>query len=185
MQEEGAPVTIVYPASVWGSRDPYMGEQHTLAANILRGRLQLLPPGGLQVVDARDAGSVIAAVMARGKGPRRYMVPGGFLTMKQIAELLSEATGRRIRAATAPAFAVRGFAGMSELAQRVRRNRSTASREGIEWTLGAFHVDDSRTRSDLGMQPHLLKDTITSTAEWLAKDGQITPAQAGTLAKAS
>ncbi len=182
MQEEGAPVTIVYPASVWGSRDPYMGEQHSLAANVLRGRLPLLPPGGLQVVDARDVGATIAAVMEPGKGPRRYMVPGGFLTMKEIAGLLGEATGRRIRAGTAPAFLVRGFGQASEVAQRFSKGRSTASREGIDWTIGAFHVDDSRSRTELGVRPRDLKDTIASTAQWLARDGQITSAQAGSLA---
>jgi dihydroflavonol-4-reductase len=182
MQDEGAPITIVYPASVWGSRDPYVGEQHRLAAEILKGRLPLLPPGGLQIVDARDVGATIAAVMEPGKGPRRYLVPGSFLTMTQIAGMLAQATGRTIRARAAPAFVVRAFASMSEWSQRFRRGRATASREGIEWTLGAYRVDDSATRTQLGIEPRDPKDTIASTAQWLARDGEITPAQAGSLA---
>jgi nucleoside-diphosphate-sugar epimerase len=183
MQDEGARITIVYPASVWGSRDPYVGEQHRLAAEILKGRLPLLPPGGLQVVDARDVGTTIAAAMVPGQGARRYLVPGSFLTMTEIAGLLAQATGRKIRARTAPAFAVRAFGGMSELSQRFRRGRASVSREGIEWILGAYRVDDSATRTGLRIEPRDPKETMASTARWLARDGEITPAQAGSLAE--
>jgi hypothetical protein len=102
--------------------------------------------------------------------------------MVESARLLGTATGRKIRALTAPALAVRAFGAMSELSQRFRRARATASREGIEWSLGAFHVDDAATRSELGIEPHAPEDTIASTALWLARDGVITPRQAGTLA---
>ena len=40
-----------------------------LAANVLRYRYPVVPPGGMHIVDVREVADVLAAVMEPGRGP--------------------------------------------------------------------------------------------------------------------
>ena len=76
LQDRGAPVVSVYPGSVYGPADPYLGEQATRLAWIARGRFPIWPSGGMHTVDVRDTAAVVEACLQPGRGPRRYVVPG-------------------------------------------------------------------------------------------------------------
>src|SRR5262249_59434805 len=108
-QDAGAPVVSVLPAAVWGPHDPHLGEGVTLAANVLRNRYPIVPPGGMHIADVRDVAAVLAAVMRPGRGPRSYMVTGHYLTMPGIIGTLGDLTGRRIRFLTFPAWFLAAF----------------------------------------------------------------------------
>src|SRR5690606_11511295 len=51
LQARGAPVRISYPGMVWGPHDPHLSESSRLALALLAGRLPLMPPGTVPVVD--------------------------------------------------------------------------------------------------------------------------------------
>jgi dihydroflavonol-4-reductase len=60
-----------------------------------RGLFPLWPPGGMHVVDVRDVGAVVAAIVRPGAGPRRFVVPGHHATGRDLYDALGEAIGRR------------------------------------------------------------------------------------------
>jgi dihydroflavonol-4-reductase len=56
--------------------------------------------------------------------------------------------------------------------------------EGI-WVMNcAARCDDSRTRSEFGVESRPLRETIADTVRWLVEVGHISPAEAGRLADA-
>jgi dihydroflavonol-4-reductase len=55
LQQDGAPIVIVQPGSVWGPHDPNYGESDQTAGNILARRMPIIPAGGMQIVDVRVA----------------------------------------------------------------------------------------------------------------------------------
>jgi nucleoside-diphosphate-sugar epimerase len=56
--------------------------------------------------------------------------------------------------------------------------------EGI-WVMNcAARRDDSRTRSEFGVESRPLRETIADTVRWLVEVGHISPAEAGRLADA-
>ena len=57
------------------------------------GSMMLVPPGGLGVVDVRDAATLLARAVEPGHGPRRYLAGGRFVTWAASTELLGEAAG--------------------------------------------------------------------------------------------
>src|SRR5262249_61770669 len=63
-QALGAPVVSVLPAGVWGPHDPHLGEGVMLAANVLRGRYPIVPPGGMHIPDVPDAAPRLAPGVA-------------------------------------------------------------------------------------------------------------------------
>ena len=61
----------------WPPRAP-PGAGLRQARNILKGRYPISLSGGLPMVDVRDVAKVHAAVLAPGRGSRRYLASGTF-----------------------------------------------------------------------------------------------------------
>jgi dihydroflavonol-4-reductase len=181
-QDTGAPVVSVMPAAVWGPHDPHLGEGATLATNVLKNRYPIVMPGGIHIADVRDAAAVLAAVMAPGHGARRYMVTGHYVSMPELIRTLADLTGRRIRFATFPAWFLAAFGRAADVAQRRVRTRLPWDAEGI-WVMNcAARCDDSKTRSELALEPRPLRETLADTVRWLVEVGHLTPREAGRLA---
>jgi dihydroflavonol-4-reductase len=55
-------------------------------------------------------------------------------------------------------------------------------RRGI-WVLNcAAQCNDSKTRSELGLEPRPLRETLADTVRWLVEVGRVSPHEAGRLA---
>jgi dihydroflavonol-4-reductase len=46
----------------------------------------------------------------------------------------------------------------------------------------AARCDDSKTRSELGLEPRPLEKTLADTVRWLVEVGRLSPREAGRLA---
>jgi dihydroflavonol-4-reductase len=166
-QDAGAPVAISYPAMVWGPHDPHLGESNRLAVKILRGRLPLIPDGGVPIVDVRDVAQLHAQLIERGRGPRRYMAGGAYVPFPELVDSLARATGRAIRHRALPDLLARLMARFNEAIYSVRQ---------------AARCDDSRTRDEFGIIPRDPEETLTDSVRWLAEQGHINAREAGNLA---
>jgi hypothetical protein len=137
----------------------------------------------MHIADVRDAAAVLAAVMQPGRGPRRYLVTGHYLTMPGLIGTLGDLTGRRIRFVTLPAGFLAAFGRTADLAQRRLRTRLPWSGESI-WIVNCdARCDDSKTRDELQVEPRALRETFADTVHWLAETGHLTPRQAGRLSR--
>jgi nucleoside-diphosphate-sugar epimerase len=182
-QELGAPVVSVMPAALWGPHDPHFGEGVTRATNVLRRRYPIVMPGGMHIADVRDLAAVLAAVMTSGLGSRRYLVAGHYLSMPDLIRMLAGVTGRRIPFATFPPWFLAGFGRAADLVQRRMSARLPWDGEGI-WVMNcAARCDDTKTRSELGLEPRPLHETFVDTVRWLVEVGHLTPREAGRLAR--
>ena len=94
-QADGAPITNLVLGSVYGPQSPHL--DGSFAA--LKGALEAfmaVTDGGMGIVDVRDLASVLVAALEPGRGPRRYLVGGHFLTWEEWTAALSEAVGRDV-----------------------------------------------------------------------------------------
>jgi dihydroflavonol-4-reductase len=181
-QDEGAPVVSVIPAAVWGPQDPHFGEGVTRATNVLKRRYPIVMRGGMQIADVRDVAAVLAAVTTPGRGARRYMVAGHYISLPDLIRTLAHLTGRRIPFATFPAWFLAGFGRAADVVQRRVSTRLPWDGEGI-WVMNcATRCDDSKTRSELGLEPRPLHETLADTVRWLVEAGRLSPREAGHLA---
>jgi dihydroflavonol-4-reductase len=181
-QDEGAPVVSVMPAAVWGPQDPHFGEGVTRATNVLKRRYPIVMRGGMHIADVRDVAAVLAAVTTPGRGPRSYMVAGHYISLPDLIRTLADLSGRRIPFATFPVWFLAGFGRAADVVQRRVRTRLPWDAEGI-WVMNcAARCDDSKTRSELGLEPRPLHETLADTVRWLVEAGRLSPREAGHLA---
>jgi nucleoside-diphosphate-sugar epimerase len=175
LQGAGAPVATVYPGAVWGPGDPYRGDQSERLRWLLLGRFPLWPRGGMHVVDVRDAAAVIAAVLRAGRGSRRYIVPGHHVDGHQVFAVVTDITGRRFPHLVLPGPVIGPSTRLIDAVHRwlPERWHYPADREGVEIVLRDTRFDDSAARTEFGIEPTPLRDTIADTVRWLVESGRV------------
>jgi nucleoside-diphosphate-sugar epimerase len=182
LQARGAPVAIVYPSGVCGPEDPAFGE----GSKGLRDRLRygwILTSGGMASVDVRDLASIITKAAAPGRGPRRYMAGGHFLTWAEEADLCEMLTARRVRRWRASPRLVRSAGRVVDVLRRLV--------PGFDYPLtheAALYVTlqvpcDSRAMQDeLGVAFRPVAETLTDAIRWMHAAGHLDARYAGSLA---
>jgi dihydroflavonol-4-reductase len=182
-QQAGAPVVITYPGAVYGPHDPHLGDGLRRLRNVLKGRVPIAPSGGYATVDVRDVAAVHAAVLAPGRGPRRYLAGGTFVGFAEVVARLGAVTGRRrLRAVTVPAGMLLPPARAVGLVQRIVPVHIPFEFEAVYFCWCAARSDDTRTRTKLRVAPRDIQVTLADSVRWLFEQGHISRRQAGQLA---
>jgi dihydroflavonol-4-reductase len=176
MQDEGTPVTIVYPGSVIGPQDPYLGENDHLVMLVLRGLVPAWPRGSLPYVDVRDVAATLTAAVAHEPGGR-YLVPAH--DVASLPRALRPVTGRRLPAVTVPARVASAASAPGALTGWWWLPRGA---EGPRLAGYANTTDSSLTTRELGVAARPLADSLRDTVRWLVEAGHVTRKQAGDAA---
>jgi dihydroflavonol-4-reductase len=181
-QQTGAPVVIVYPGGVWGPHDPHYGESCQVAEGLLRGTWTFLPPGAFPMTDVRDLAKLHAAVLERGRGPRRYMATARNVTLREVLDSVARLTGRRLPVVAVPLRGVLMPARLLDALQTILPVRLPFNFQAI-YIVGLQHrVDDSATRRDFGLAARPLDETVGDQLRWMVGSGRLSPKAAGRLA---
>jgi nucleoside-diphosphate-sugar epimerase len=183
LQDQGAPIVIVQPGSVWGPHDPNFGESDQLARNILARRMPIVPAGGLAIVDVRDVAAAIVSAVEGAQPPRRYLLGGSYLRFRDVVRLLAELTGRRLPALPLREELILPLAFAANVLQPILPFRIPLPSEGISLSRQRARTDDSRAHDELGFTPRDLRETLADTVRSLAESGRVTSEQAGALAR--
>lgn len=152
LQTQGAPVVVTYPSSVVGEAF------HTAPGVTERGwapivRFGVAPRlrGGMQMIDVRDVAAVHAAVMAPGRGPRRYVCGGEMVPFNDMTSALERGSGRPIRRIPLSPGVFRGLSRVGDVLGAIVPMGDGLSYEAALLLTAATPTDDTATLADLGM----------------------------------
>jgi nucleoside-diphosphate-sugar epimerase len=172
LQEQGEPVTSFTLGGIYGPTSPHLDGSFQAVLGAL-GSMMLVPPGGLGVVDVRDAAELLARAVERGRGPRHYMAGGQYITWADWTALLGEAAGVKLHGHAVSAE------DMIEMGRQFDAQRAhgpvdvpLSEEAAIIMTSGA-PTDDSATLADLGMAYRPLLDTFRDTVAYLRSKGHL------------
>lgn len=171
-QDQGRPVTTVTLGGIYGPNSPHLDGSFGAVLGAL-GSMMLVPPGGLGVVDVRDAATLLARAVEPGRGPRRYLAGGTFVTWATWTELLGEAAGVDLHGHVVTAEE------MVELGRRFDVQRAEGvldaplSEEAAVIMTSGVPTDDSATLADLGIAYRPLLETFRDTVAYLRAGGHL------------
>ncbi|MSO86906.1 MAG: nitroreductase family deazaflavin-dependent oxidoreductase [Acidimicrobiia bacterium] len=183
LQEEGAPVTTVYPGGVVGSHQP----THDSMMEGLAGALSAvwpMPRSGVALIHVEDLAEALARMVVVGQGPRRLMLGGDFLTWTDLADLCDELTGVACRRVVVPDWLMMGLGALFDVAHRIGCSRYPLTRDGAEIMVSMVPTDDSDTETLLDLTRVSVRDSVEEALRWLAAEGYLAPHHAGRLAPA-
>ncbi len=164
MAREGLPVVVVNPTSPIGPGDVKPSSSGRRVLDALQGRVPSFPPGGLNLVAARDVarGHILAA--RRGQPGRRYILGNvnGNMTRDEFLHLMSEVAGIRVAQPPrqSPLRAVRqALAG------------GTSARRGF--LPPALTCDCRRAVEELGMPQTPIRQALAEAVAWFRENGYV------------
>lgn len=183
LQEDGAPVTIVYPGGVCGPDQPSLDAlMEGLAAAL--GKVWPLPGGGVSVIDVRDLGEALARSVEARQGPSRWVMGGHYLTWPQYADLCDRLTGVKCRRVRVPSRAMLALGSALDAAKRVHHFDYPLTRDAAEFMVTLVPTDDRPILEALDLTLRPVEETVADGLRWLARSGHLNPRRAGRLAAA-
>jgi len=182
LQQDGQPVTILYPGQIWGPCDPTLNDGIRAHFGFARARIFPDTPGGVPIVDVRDLTGPIAAILRPGQGPRRYMVGGHFLPYGEVGRIFTRLTGRRVARPPVSGAAMRGIGRFVDLVQRRFGVTVGPTYEAMLTLTRGVPCDDSRARGELGFSPRPIDETVRDTLRWGFEQGAISARHIGRIA---
>lgn len=182
LQDEGAPVTIIYPGGVCGPDQPVLDALNEGLAGGLRQGWPM-PRGGIGVVDVRDLACALARSVTPGAGARRWVLGGHFLTWPQLADQCDELTGVKCRRLNVPAWVLLAMGSTLDAVKRIRNFDYPLTRDAAEIMISMVPTDDRPLLDALGLQLRPVSETLSDALRWLASAGHLDPAKAGHLSR--
>jgi dihydroflavonol-4-reductase len=170
---EGLNAVVLNPTAVLGPHDykpSYMGR--TLLS-IYHGDLKALVRGGFDWVDVRDI--VHGALQAEGRAEagERYLLSGNWLPVSDLARLVEEVAGRRVRRFVFPLWLARTGVPFVSLLASLRKTEPLFTGESLHALRNHRYVSHEKASRELGYRPRPLPVTIRDTFSWFEERGYL------------
>jgi dihydroflavonol-4-reductase len=165
--QQGRDVVVVNPAHLVGPEDHEASIMGRLCVRYWKGRLPLAPPGGVNVVDVRDAahGHLLAA--EHGRAGRRYILGGANLSFASFLACLARAAGFSPRLAPRmPGWLQTALAGLAEMRSRWTGKEPWPSLGHARMYRYCWFVRSDRARAELGFETRALDDSLADALAW-------------------
>ena len=172
-QSHGLEVVILNPTAMIGPFDYYPSYMGKALLALAQGRIPALVRGGFDWVDVRDV--VQAAVQAEqgAESGSSYILSGHWRSVRQIADLTAELTGRRSPLFTVPTGLAYLAAPLMAGLARFNKAQPIYTRLTLDALNSNRQISHARANCDLGYQPRPLEETVQDTLNWFAQNGYL------------
>lgn len=166
--EGGPEVVVINPSILFGPDDLRLSSTADIL-KFLKGEIPLVPSGGINFVDARDAAAGAILAMERGAPSARYLLGGPNWTMAEFFARLARVSGVRAPTARIPDGAARLGAHLVDRLFRIGGGdkRPPIDPESVEISQHFWYCDSTRARTELGWEPRDPMETLDDTVLFL------------------
>ena len=165
---------VVCPSGILGPGDRRPTVVGGMLLGVAGGRLPCLVEGGYWWCDVRDVAAAIANAVTGGAGGGVHFTTGRYASLRELADLCSDALGRDVRRPVLPrALAVAGLPFIQAYAALGRRP-PLYSRNALDLLHDCPRaVDDASARRQLAYAPRPFTDTIGDALAWFRTRGML------------
>jgi dihydroflavonol-4-reductase len=162
----GLDAVIVNPTGIIGPHDHGPSLMGRFLLSLMRGRLPALMGGGFNWVDVRD---VCRGALSAGKSGRRgerYLLPGHYLTMRNLAKRIGALTGVRTPGVCLPVTVARALLPFASVSRMVTGKQGALTWASLHALTHHQSVDGSKAQRELGYCPRPIAETLRDTVSW-------------------
>jgi dihydroflavonol-4-reductase len=160
----GLAAVFLHPSAVYGPVPAASPGLNAFVADLARGKIPMLLPGGMPVVHAADvaAGHVLAETRPAGS---RYILSESYWTLVAIARAVAEITQAKVPRVM-PSLVAHGVAAAGGLVARAL-GKPPLIPHGQLWFLESHaRPDAARAKRELGWKPIGFRDALPATLEY-------------------
>jgi dihydroflavonol-4-reductase len=172
-QTHQMPVVLILPTVILGPLDAAPTTMGQAVINLLNRKIPVVPPGGVEFVDARDVAQAMINAVEFGKAGERYIVSQGYHTMREFANLLEKASGVPAPRINVPFAVMLALVWLGERAAIMRGKPVEISVAGLRLMRRRREVTASKAIRDLGVNFRSLEDSLRDEAAWYRANGYV------------
>jgi dihydroflavonol-4-reductase len=163
----GFPAVFLHPSAVYGPVPAASPGLNQLLADLARGKIPMLLPGGMPVVHAPDValGHVLAEAQAPGS---RFILSESYWELAGLASAVAERTGAKVPRIM-PGLVAHVLAAAGEALARVIKRPPLIPRGQLLFLESHTRPDAARARRVLGWRPVPFRDALPATLEFVLR----------------
>lgn len=167
-------VLVVNPTSIIGPYDHKPSKMGKVIIDLCTGKLPFVFNGGFDFCDCRDVAQAIVNALEQGRGGENYLLAGKWYHFNTLAELLSAASGKKIKPVALPAFIGRLGLPFVKVLARLQGREPLYTGEAIEAiTGGNQNISSKKAIAELGYHIRPFEETIRDTYQWFLQNGYL------------
>lgn len=157
---KGLNATVLYPSGILSANDPRCGEMTTLLYKLKKRKLTYIVKGGYAFVDVDDVVKAIIQAIEKGKSGEGYTISGGYLSIKDIDDILVSYCPTIKRARLIPTWSA--YLGLPFIAihERLSKKKPLYTFVSLRTLRAPSDFDTSKAKNELGITFTPLEDTI-------------------------
>jgi len=165
--KDGLDVVVVHPSGIIGPYDDGRNHLVQLFQMYLRGKLPAVVTGGFDFVDVRDLADGILSAGEKGRSGECYILSNRYFTMKEIAEYMRLALGRKCKLPALPLGFVKTLAYFFDFIAKIAGIRNIFTPYSFA-TLGTTtYYSHYKATVEFGYHPRDMKQTVKDTMDYL------------------
>jgi dihydroflavonol-4-reductase len=164
--KNGLEVVEILPGWMWGPGDAGPTGSGQLAKDFLSRKLPGIPPGGANVVDARDVANAMIAAAEKAPHGSRYIVAGPSMTLGDVIATLERVSGVHGPFMRIPYPVALGFAAVSETWARMTGKPTLITRDGVKTMHANIRISSARAERELGVTFRQFEQTARDVLGW-------------------
>jgi dihydroflavonol-4-reductase len=172
LQTQRAPIATTYPSAVIGPGDPGLSEAMRGLAMCVS-EVTLITSTGQQFVDVRDLAEIHRRLIEREPRPARYVAAARFLPWAELADVLDEEAGLRVRRVEAPGELLRALGTLGDVLRRWLPIDERITGEAVRFATSWPQFDARRTERELGFAFREPRESIRDALRELVARGQL------------
>jgi len=163
---QGLDVVTIHPAAVYGP-SPVNVTLNDFFIRLLRGKVPMLPPGGMSVAYVDGVADAHVAAAARAPANARYLVADEHVSTVELATLIAREAGLAKVPRPGAAWLLRAIAAVSAPLARVFGFTPLVAPGQLTFLLWDARVDASRAQRELGFRPTPVAEGVARTVAFL------------------
>jgi dihydroflavonol-4-reductase len=170
----GLNAVVINPTAIVGPFDFKPSLVGTVLIRLYNNSLPALVPGGYNWVDVRDVVQGAMAAMDKGKSGERYILGGKWVSVKDLALLVEQVTGKKVIKLTIPTFVAQIGVPFIKAYARITGQEPLYTFDSLR-TLREVNTKISiqKAETELGYNSRDLALTIRDTMNWFKANGYI------------
>lgn len=170
--QQGLHAVIVNPSVVIGPRDVTLANSQIIL-EVQRGRVPLVPPGGINVVDSIDLAQGHLLALDKGRPGERYLLAGHNVPIVELTVLIGTVLGVRPPRGAIPRRLIGPLAAALDGANRLAPRPLPLSGAVLRMGSRFIYADNQKAVRELGFSATPLRETIERAVQWLRGQGRL------------
>lgn len=170
----GMEVLVMHPTSIIGPYDYKPSLMGKVIIDLYKGRLPFVFNGGFDFCDCRDVSNAIVNAIDMGRPGEAYLLAGKWHHLKELAEFLSRASGKKINPVALSHFTAKTCLPFIKLIAALQKKEPLYTVEALDALFaGNRCISSEKAKAELNYATRPFEKTMEDTYHWFKNKGYL------------